>query len=165
MESLDRVKFYGNDYRDIICLVFAVSNIRDYDQDEYLGEPEIEAIIAARRARERIAIKQDPSAVILAKRRGKRPLKLRETISRMTGHLADGTTTREELASMGEKRMAHVYEVSRDTARRARDAVLGRAVLGEFEKPSVAASGGQSEIVENTVVQLPTKKDQVISKG
>jgi hypothetical protein len=59
----------------------------------------------------------------VARKRGRKPNKLEATKRRMRDHIAAGRST-EMLRDMKEVALARTYDVSRDTARKARDAVL-----------------------------------------
>jgi hypothetical protein len=72
-----------------------------------------------------------PGAPGSARRRGARPQKFEQTCSAMRDDLGQGRRTPGELKNMLEKNLADTYSVSRDTARKARNAVL--AELGEIE--------------------------------
>ena len=61
-----------------------------------------------------------------AGRRGRRVTKLLTTMDAMEGDLQKGLLTRAALATMVEKQLAPKYGVSRDTARKARNAVLSK---------------------------------------
>ena len=58
------------------------------------------------------------------RRRGRRALKFNATVAAMRQDIAAGGLTRANLDGMVEKNLAERYGVSRDTARKARDAVL-----------------------------------------
>jgi hypothetical protein len=62
-----------------------------------------------------------------ARRRGAHPRKFEQTKAAMRGEIEQGRRTVAELSNMLEKNLAETYGVSRDTARKAR-----RAVLSEF---------------------------------
>jgi hypothetical protein len=62
------------------------------------------------------------------RRRGPRQTKLDRTIAAMRRHLADGELTRAALDRLLEKNMSDRYNVSRDTARKARNTVLSENV-------------------------------------
>jgi hypothetical protein len=72
-----------------------------------------------------------------ARRRGPRPLRLERTINTMRTDIEEGRRSVSEIQNMLEKRLSEIYGVSRDTARRARNAVL-------------------SEFSENNLRQAPT---------
>ena len=59
-----------------------------------------------------------------ARRRGPRPLRLERTINTMRTDIEEGRRSVSEIQNMLEKRLSEIYGVSRDTARRARNAVL-----------------------------------------
>jgi hypothetical protein len=65
-----------------------------------------------------------PAAGGSARRRGPRPTKLDGTIDRMRSNIREGRCTVAQLEAMPEKVLAAEYDVSRDTARKARNAVL-----------------------------------------
>ena len=71
-----------------------------------------------------------PQKLGAARRRGARPLKFEQTRNAMTEDIQQGRRTLEGLANMLEKNLTETYNVSRDTARKARN-----AVLQEFGKP------------------------------
>ena len=59
-----------------------------------------------------------------ARKRGPKPLMLEATRRAMRGDIAASRTTEMQLREMKEEALARTYRVSRDTARKARDAVL-----------------------------------------
>ena len=63
-------------------------------------------------------------AIAPTRRRGARPMKFERTKDAMKQDVEQGRRTLAELADIIEKELAAIYEVSRDTARRARKAVL-----------------------------------------
>jgi hypothetical protein len=65
-----------------------------------------------------------PSAVLPGRRRGVRPHKFEQTKGAMRNDLQQGRLTAAQLANMLEKNLATKYSVSRDTARKARAAIL-----------------------------------------
>jgi len=67
---------------------------------------------------------QSPGARRPARRRGAPPTKFQRVSSAMRGDLRQGRRTVPELKNMLEKNLASTYGVSRDTARKARNAVL-----------------------------------------
>lgn len=70
------------------------------------------------------------SAVTLTevRRRGPKPIKLEKTKEKMRRDIQEGRQTADALKNMFEKDLASSYGVSRDTARRARNAVLSEIV-------------------------------------
>jgi hypothetical protein len=74
---------------------------------------------------------QSPAAAGSARRRGARPHKFEQTRGAMLDDLRQGRRTAAELKDTLEKNLAADYGVSRDTARKARNAVL--AELGGIE--------------------------------
>jgi 7-cyano-7-deazaguanine synthase in queuosine biosynthesis len=68
------------------------------------------------------------SVVAIGRRRGKPPVKLEAAKKAMRSDLDSGRQTSEGLRAMLEKNLANAYSVSRDTARRARAAVLSEFV-------------------------------------
>jgi hypothetical protein len=73
--------------------------------------------------------RRSPGADGSARRRGARPQKFEQTSGAMRDDLRQGRRTPAELKTMLEKNLAAAYGVSRDTARKARNAVL--AEFGE----------------------------------
>lgn len=67
---------------------------------------------------------RNPSVARLGRRRGRRPLKLETTKEAMRRDIQAGRVTIDGLTNMFEKNLSEDYGVSRDTARKARDAVL-----------------------------------------
>jgi len=67
------------------------------------------------------------------RRRGPRPIKLEEVKGRMRDEIKSGQCTKDELQCMLQKTLASKYDVSRDTACKARD-----AVLSEFADNSIS---------------------------
>jgi hypothetical protein len=61
---------------------------------------------------------------VLSRKQGRRPLKLEAVKQSMRDHIAQGVQTHESLRGMLEKNLANSYDVSRDTARKARSAIL-----------------------------------------
>jgi hypothetical protein len=68
--------------------------------------------------------RRTPGAAGSARRRGARPKKFEQVRGAMRGDLQQGRLTLAELKNMLEKELAADYGVSRDTARKARNAVL-----------------------------------------
>jgi hypothetical protein len=60
------------------------------------------------------------------RRRGRRPVKLEATIAAMKNDLEGGRLTAQDMSDMKEKELERRYDVSRDTARKARNTVLGQ---------------------------------------
>jgi hypothetical protein len=71
----------------------------------------------------------DRTAAKPARRRGPRATKFERTVEAMRRDIQDQRCSMPELEAMREKCLAGKYEVSRDTARRARDAVLSEMNL------------------------------------
>lgn len=67
---------------------------------------------------------QNPSLLRPGRRRGRRPVKREATKEAMRENIRAGRITADGLADMQEKNLEADYGVSRDTARKARDAVL-----------------------------------------
>jgi hypothetical protein len=65
-----------------------------------------------------------PGASVKARVRGRRPTKRQMVEQAMRRDIQDGRVTRADLDKMLEKQLAETYSVSRDTARKARAAVL-----------------------------------------
>src|SRR5262249_34315946 len=65
-----------------------------------------------------------PELVGGARRRGVRPMKFERARDAMRSDILEGNLTPSELRDMLEKNLSEKYGVSRDTARKARDAVL-----------------------------------------
>lgn len=76
----------------------------------------------------RSPLKGDDPFVGGARRRGRRPKKLEEVKAAMRKDIAEGRRTREGLRDALEKELEDDYHVSRDTARKARNAVLSEDV-------------------------------------
>jgi hypothetical protein len=71
--------------------------------------------------------RRGPGAAGPARRRGARPQKFEQTCAAMRDDLQQGRRTPAELTTMLEKNLAETYGVSRDTARKARNAVLAES--------------------------------------
>ena len=112
------------DCRFNCCSQFANAGVRVHAGDR-IGDstlfgpdaafnPEIKALDSVR------------SAVTLTevRRRGPKPIKLEKTKEKMRRDIQEGRQTADALKNMFEKDLASSYGVSRDTARRARNAVL-----------------------------------------
>jgi hypothetical protein len=77
-----------------------------------------------------------PAAARNVRRRGRRPIKLEQAKEKMRRDIQEDRQTADTLNDMPEKNLASTYGVSRDTARKARDAVLRDAVLSEIDENS-----------------------------
>jgi hypothetical protein len=100
-------------------VVVAVQVIRREDRLEAAGTPDIPAVTEAER--------ESDDGNGTSRGRGPRPEKLNAAIVKMKQDIAKGELTRAELRDMLEKELAARYGVSRDTARRARNAVLAES--------------------------------------
>jgi Bacterial regulatory proteins, gntR family len=78
------------------------------------------------------AASESPVEAGLRRPRGAKPKKLEQVKQAMRNDIQQGRRTRAELSSMREKELAAEYGVSRDTARKAR-----KAVLSEFVENSI----------------------------
>jgi hypothetical protein len=78
----------------------------------------------ATKATRSIGASASPAPTHSARRRGRRPRKLDRVKEKMREDIRLGLQTTEGLRDMPEKNLATGYSVSRDTARKARDAVL-----------------------------------------
>jgi hypothetical protein len=65
-----------------------------------------------------------PTPTVMGRPRGRRPKKLEGVIKAMSEDIRQGRLTKDALSNMLEKDLAARYDVSRHTARKARDAVL-----------------------------------------
>jgi len=77
-----------------------------------------------------------PAPAHMARPRGRRPKKLGQVIEALSEDIRQGRLTEHALSNMLEKDLAASYGVSRDTARKARDAVLS-AILPRKQLPSI----------------------------
>jgi hypothetical protein len=74
-----------------------------------------------------IAACPTPTPVHVARLRGRRPKKLGQVIEAISEDIRQGRLTKDALTNTLEKNLAAKYGVSRDTARKARDAVLSQS--------------------------------------
>jgi hypothetical protein len=74
------------------------------------------------------ATSEKPATAVLARRRGRRPERLESVKKEMKGDIQQERLTVAELQNMPEKNMALTYNASRDTVRKARNAVLSEFV-------------------------------------
>ena len=70
------------------------------------------------------AVSENPPEASLKRPRGRKPKKLEQVKEAMRNDVRQGRRTLAELSSMPEKDLSAEYHVSRDTARKARNAVL-----------------------------------------
>jgi hypothetical protein len=97
--------------------------LAEADEQSSTGDSASQSIRLDHRATGRIA----PTAAG-GRRRGKPPLKLEAVKRAMKSDLESGRRTSDDLRAMLEKNLSEAYNVSRDTARRARAAVLSEFV-------------------------------------
>jgi len=71
---------------------------------------------------------EHPVAEAKVRRRGQKPRKLEQVKEAMRHHIQEGRFNKTSLGAMLEKNLADLYGVSRDTARKARNAILSEIV-------------------------------------
>jgi hypothetical protein len=79
-----------------------------------------------------------PATPVLPPKRGRRPWKREPVEQAMRNDIQQGPLTLAELRGMGEKNLADRYKVSRDTARKARQAVLSELSNDKNDKRQIS---------------------------
>jgi hypothetical protein len=80
---------------------------------------------------------QSSAAPALPQNRGRRSWKREPVEAAMRDDIQEGRLTLAELKVVGEKSLAHKYKVSRDTARKARQAVLSELSIDKNDKRQI----------------------------
>jgi hypothetical protein len=104
-----------------------------------------------------IAASPTPAPTHSATPRGRRPKKLDQVKEAMREDILRGQKTPDGLGDMLEKDLAAGYGVSRDTARRARNAILSKMPPEATERPPIVGNGAT---VGNSIPNISNKNDK-----
>ncbi len=124
--QLERIRLSKADVRRALCATGAGDNStqRDSGESDKADKVQLASSAEAHIAPDPKSTDRSQNRAMSARRRGRRPTKLTATIEAMRQDILSGQLTTATLENMLEKNLAAHYGVSRDTARKARDAVL-----------------------------------------